>query len=343
MKRVNIILMGFGHVGRESLRLISEKREFCRKHYCLDMHFHAVFRSEGAFINSSRLVSGDVWKRLQAPKEISKNPNWRTGFALDKALASCEPGVLVECTPSNIKDGEPGLSHIHEALERGWHVVTANKGPLVHDYCSLIEEAKRCRLALKFSGATAAALPCLDIALLSLAGTEILRIEGILNGTTNFILTRMKEGKDYDEALAEAQKRGIAESDPSLDVEGWDTASKIVLIANACFAKCLTLDDVRVEGIKDIPSHLLQQGREEGKVIRLLGTINREKEKIDLSVRLAVITGSHPLFGVDGTNKGLTLITDTMDSITVVGGKSDPRGAAAALLKDIIHIYHFHL
>ena len=193
-------------------------------------------------------------------------------------------------------------------------------------------------MALKISGATAAALPTLDVALYSLAGTEIYRIEGILNGTTNYILTRMREGMDYKQALEEAQSKGIAEPDPSLDVEGWDTASKILLITNTVMDIDLTLKDVKVEGITAVPIHLLDEGREEDKALKLLGEFSREEDfKLEVSPKL--IDRSHPLFGVDGANKGITFTTDTMHSVTVTGGKSDPRGAGAALLKDIINIY----
>lgn len=253
-------------------------------------------------------------------------------------LESVQTGVLVECSPSNIKDGEPGLTHIRQALKSGWHVVTANKGPLVINFAGLMERARSRGLALKISGATAAALPALDVALYSLASAEILRMEGILNGTTNFILTKMREG-----ALKEARAKGIAESDPSLDVEGWDTASKLLLITSAALKKVSSLDDVKVEGITNVSPQLLQQGRKEGKALKLLAIMERDEKELRLEVGPVVIDESHPLYGVDGTNKGITFITDSMGAITVIGGKSDPRGAAAALLKDIIQVYHYHL
>jgi homoserine dehydrogenase len=192
---------------------------------------------------------------------------------------------------------------------------------------------------LKFSGATAAALPTLDVALYSLAGTEISRIEGILNGTTNHILTRIMEGANYEVALKEAQSKGIAETDPSLDVSGWDTASKILIISNAVLKTDFSLDDMKIQGIESIPSKLLDQGREKDKGLKLLGRLWSKGGEYQLEVVLTVIDNSHPLFGVDGTNKGIVFFTDTMNSITVIGGKSDPIGTGAALLKDIVNIY----
>lgn len=328
--------MGFGNVGQAFLRVLKEKSELCRTHYGLDLRVLSVFRSSGAFFSSQPM---EIDKILEYSTSSQKSPDWKPDLTLTSVLESLEPGVLVECTPFGSKSGEPGLSHIRDALERGWHVVTANKSPLVVDFQGLFEKARKSHVELKFSGATAAALPTADVALFSLAGTEISRIEGILNGTTNHILTRIKEGANYDKALAEAQAKGIAETDPSLDVSGWDTASKILIITNAVLKTNFSLEDVRIQGIESIPPKLLNQGRAKDKALKLLGKLWRKAGEYQLEVVLTVIDNSHPLFGVDGTNKGIVFFTDTMNSITVLGGRSDPKGTGAALLKDIINIY----
>jgi homoserine dehydrogenase len=339
MKTVNIILMGFGNVGQAFIRVAHEKKEFCKARYKLDIKFYSIFEIGGAIYSSQALNTSEILEKYSSLTMFRKNPLWKPDLKLTSVLDSIKPGVLVECTPSNIKSGEPGLRHIRHALDRGWHVVTASKGPLVMDFRGLHEKAEKKHVALKFSGATAAALPALDIALYSLAGAEISRIEGILNGTTNYILTRMKEGVDYKEALKEAQSKGIAETDPSLDVSGQDTASKILIISNALLKADFTLDDMTIEGIDAIPPYFLTQGRKKDRKLKLLGILFKRAEELRLEVRLTVIDSSHPLFGVDGTNKGIVFTTDTMDSITVTGGKSAPKGAGASLLKDIINIY----
>ncbi|MFB0565349.1 MAG: homoserine dehydrogenase [Candidatus Aminicenantaceae bacterium] len=330
MKAVNVVLVGFGRVGKAFLQVISEKKELLRKRYNLDIMIKAIFRRGRACILQDNI---DVNQLLE------KDYYWKPGIALAQVLDTEEPGVLVECTPSNIKTGEPGLTHINLALDKGWHVATANKGPLVVDLQSLREKAKKNRLALKFSGATAAALPALDVALYSLAGTEITRIEGILNGTTNYILTKMEEGMDYRDALKEAQAKGIAESDPSLDVGGWDTAVKILLISNAVLETDFTLEDMNVEGIENISSRFIKEKREEEKSLKLLGRLTKEENDYKIEVALTSIDDSHPLFGIKGAEKGISFTTDTMDKVTVTGGESDPKGAGASILKDIINIY----
>ena len=217
--------------------------------------------------------------------------------------------------------------------------MSANKGPFVVDFDGIRKKAAKNRLSLGMSGATAAALPTLDVALRSLAGTEIYRIEGILNGTSNYILTRMDEGLEYPDAMKEAQGSGIAEPDPSQDVEGWDTAAKLLIITNAVFKTAYSLRDIHVEGITGIPLDRMKKAKEMNKKIKLMGRCTSDNDEIKIETRLSLIDRSHPLYGIDGAQKGITFYTDTMDSITVTGGKSDPRGAAAALLKDIINIY----
>ena len=336
-RQVPLALAGFGHVGRAFFGLLQEKDESLRKRYGLALKLQAILKSDSGF-----MAEADMPKHGSSEMSAGQTSGhllWRAGFTVESALKKIEPGILVECTPSNIQTGEPGLAHIRAALRAGWHVVTANKGPLVVDFKGLRDLARKNHVVLKYSAATAAALPTLDVGLYSLAGAEIQTIQGILNGTSNYILTRMGEGAEYKEALREAQDKGIAEHNPALDVEGWDTAVKLLLIANSVLGLDLTLQDIKVEGITRISPELLGTTKQEGKALKLVGRMTHAAGRWKAEVSPEAIDRSHPLFGVSGTNKGITFWTDTMGAITVTGGKSDPRGAAAALLKDIIHIF----
>jgi homoserine dehydrogenase len=339
VRSVNLVLAGFGHVGRAFFDIVREKSELCRRAYGLDLRFRAVFKSQGVFYTGRALRPTDIL-RNEAPW-LDGNPAWKPGLLLHEVLTAAEPGCLVECTPSNLKTGEPALGYMTQAFDHAWNVVAASKGALVVAFKKLRWMASRRRLALKFSGATAAALPTLDISLFALAGAEIQEIQGILNGTSNYILTRMEEGSPYKEALREAQARGIAEPDPTLDVGGWDTAAKILLIANSVLDLEYSLDEVAVEGIAGLAPRDIKKSRSEGRALKLLGTCSRTStaEPWRLAVKPQAIPVAHPLAGVSGTNKGITFRTDTMGSITVTGGGSDPRATGAAVLKDIINIY----
>ncbi len=340
MTKIPLVVTGFGHVGRAFFSLLREKSEDLRRRYGLEPEILAVARAEGCFHSGSALdlrhVSrgGDVW--------TAGNPAWREGLRATDIITELGPGgCLVECTLSDLETGEPGLSYIKAAFRGGWHAVAASKGALVVGLPELKALAAEKGVFLKFSGATAAALPTLDVGLFSLAGARIEGIQGVLNGTSNYILTRMGEGLAYGEALREAQDKGIAEPDPSSDVGGWDTASKILLITNACLDAGYVLKDVHVRGIVGLTEDFVRSARTEGRAVKLLAAAGpgRKGERWSLDVRPSILEPTHPLFHVDGTEKGITFFTDSMGTVTVTGGRSKPRGAAAALLKDIINIY----
>lgn len=348
-KSIDLVLAGFGHVGRSFFRLVLEKVALLEYRFRLRLTIRAILEMGGGL--HSTLASGlhDPQIARLSLDDLCSHPLWKPRLDFSQVVAHFEPGILILATPSSLQTGEPGLSLSRLALDSGWHVVTADKAPLVVDFSGLRKKAEQNRLGLKFSGATAAALPALDVALYCLAGAEIGLVEGILNGTTNFILTEMGKGRSYEACLEEAKARGIAEPDPSLDVSGRDTAVKLLLIARAIWEAAIALEDMAIQGIADLPPHLIQRARSEGKKVKLIGRLEREanekgeeeskeRQKIHASVEPQIIDSSHPLFTIDGTNKAIAFTTDTMGMVTVSGGKSDPRGAAAALLKDIIHI-----
>ncbi len=326
MQVINLILFGTGHVGRAFFDLLNRKHPFCRTRYSLDFKIRAVIRSKAASVLSAFPVSAD---KLE----------WNNKPDLKKILKDSSPGAAVMCLPSAEQDGQPGSGMILSAFSEGWDVVTADKAPLVTDGAQLLEAACKQGRRMKMSGAAGAALPGLDTALYSLAGTEITLVEGLLNGTSNYILTRIQEGAAYGSALREAQEKGIAEPDPSLDVEGWDTAKKMLLLTNIVFQKKIRLTDIPVQGITGLNPDLVGKARSGEGVIKLLGRLRRESGKFQLDVGPRLLNPSHPLAGVSGADKGISFETDSMGRVTVTGGRSDPQGAAASLLKDLIGLY----
>ncbi len=339
MKTVGLVLVGLGGVGGSFLRLAGERAGDLKGRYGLDLRILAASKSDGTFHSGPPLQWTDIF--ADGNLRTGGNPLWRPGLLPESLFRDLEPGCLVECGPSDLRTGEPGLSLMAAALSHGWHVATASKGALVVAYRRLMNLASTRGLALKFSGATAAALPTLGVGTLALAGTEITSIEGILNGTTNFILSRMSEGKTYEDSLTEAQASGIAEPDPAHDIGGWDTASKILLLANACLGCDFGLADVRVEGITGVSSEDIRAAAKRGEALKLIGSCVKGPSGagwlIDVGVK--ALSPSHPLGNVGGTEKGVTFTTEEMGTVTVTGGRSNPRGAAAALLKDVINIF----
>ncbi len=340
MKTVPLVLTGYGHVGRAFFSLLREKGEDLERRYGLGFAVLGVARTEGCFYSGKPLDPRQISRAGEA--WTSGNPHWHEGLKAGEVIARHgRGGCLVECTMSDLETGEPGMSYITAALESGWHAVVASKGALVVGLPALKARAAENGVLLKFSGATAAALPTLDVGLFSLAGARIEGIQGILNGTSNYILTRMAEGLDYEEALKVAQDKGIAEPDPTKDVGGWDSACKILLITNACLDAAYVLRDVHVAGIAGLAPDFVRSAGREGRSVKLLATAapGRLSGRWTIDVRPSLIDPSHPLAHVNGTEKGITFLTDSMGSVSVTGGRSNPRGAAAALLKDAINIF----
>lgn len=345
MKTIRIIVCGFGNVGRAFVRLIEDKQEDLQKRYGIVPAIHAVVDIGGAALADTHGLPLDRLREFadQGRAIESMASFGRPGVAGVDVLESTMADVLVEATPTNLVDGEPARAHINAALKKGLDVITANKGPVVLFYKDLQDRMQSSGGRLFMSAATAAALPTLDVGKLCTAGARIQAVEGILNGTTNYILTRMgREGCDYHTALKAAQELGIAETDPTLDVEGLDTRNKIILIANQLFDQCLSIADVDTVGITSVRREDMENARAEGQVIKLIGSARWENEHLCVKVAPEALDEAHPLAGVHLSEKGISFDTDTMGRITVTGGHSSPIGAAAALLKDLIHAYCFY-
>lgn len=341
MQSARIIQCGLGRVGREFVQLLVDSGAQVEKKYGLHLVLAAVVDIGGAAVTSGAegLPAAELLAHLRGGGTVERFGGFgRPGLTGAEAIRQLSADVLVETTPTNLMDGEPGKTHIFAAVEKGMDVVSANKGPFVLFYQQLHELARKNHCRLHISAATAAALPTLDVARVCLAGARVLSVEGILNGTTNYILSRMKEeGCSYDVALQEAQRLGIAETNPSYDVEGKDTANKLILISNRTFGLSLGLQDVEPQGITGIGPEDMAQAAREGKVIKLIGSAESVEGTVQLSVAPKRLSLDHPLAAVNGSEKAISYLTDTMGRITVTGGKSSPVGAAAALLKDLIN------
>jgi homoserine dehydrogenase len=334
---MRVLLIGFGPVGRAFAGLIEERRAMLRARYGLDLELAAIASSSAAWLRDPRAGSpgADALRGAASPAElVGRIEPWNGADALD----SVDADVLVEATSGGGDSGEPAAGHVRAALSRRMHVVAASKGAFVWHYRELRDLARRSNVELRIGAATGAALPTIDTARYGLAGAEIERIEGILNGTSNYILTRMREGGTYADALRDAQGRGVAEADPRTDVEGTDTATKLVLLANALFDAGLTLADVPTTGITQLAPDDLARAVERGERIRLLGTLEGGTGAWRARVEPVPLGADHPLARVDGLEKGITYQTDTMARVTVIGGRSDPNGAAGALLRDIVNL-----
>ncbi|MFS0918718.1 homoserine dehydrogenase [Brevibacillus sp. 179-C 1.1 NHS] len=333
MKRWNIMLTGFGTVGQQVAKLLEQRRERYRNLYQADVRLVGVVRSASGLYDENGIDSRKWENYAQAIQAV--DPSWDS---LD-FMKSVQADVLIEAGPS-MKDGGPGLTFIRYALKNAIHAIAISKGALVVDYAGLAALAKKQGVELKISGATAAALPTIDLLRYNLAGCEVKRVEGIFTGTTNFVLTKMMdEGLTCTEAVQLAQKMGIAEPDPSYDIDGWDTASKLTILANAAFDAQWKLSDIVRTSIREVTSTQIETWKKHKKIPKLIGTIQKDAQgSLSVAVELRALDAMHPFAAVSGTTKAIRVETDVMGDLLVVGGKSDPVAAAAAALKDLEHI-----
>lgn len=336
--RVNITISGFGNVAKELIKLINTKGPQLIEKYNLNLNICCVLTRKGSIYRKDGLMLNEIINKMNNKGELN---NYIENNSLHHVNSfPSDMDLLVECTPTDIETGEPGLSYALKAIEQGMNIVFVSKGALVTHFSEIFDKAREKGIEIRYSGATAAALPTLDIYNYSLLGTEINYIEGILNGTTNYILTTMQEKEvSYLEALKEAQEKGIAEKNSDLDIKGIDSACKILLIANNVFGKYSSLKDVNIIGIEHITKEQIRKASEENKVIKLIAGAYRNGDNINIEVKPKLIDKNHYFANVNGRNKAILYSTQEMGDIIAVGGASDPRGTAAALLKDIISIY----
>ncbi|MGQ9618445.1 MAG: homoserine dehydrogenase [Candidatus Aminicenantia bacterium] len=329
-------LVGFGNVGKAFLSLYKEFKEKWKRDFNLEAKFNFILNSKGGVINENGLSEETIDEILK--KSIISAKEWQEGLKFDEVLDSGDINLLVEVSPTNIKDGEPALTYIKSALSKGISVATGNKGPFLYNFKEIFDIAKEKGGCLGIGCTAGAALPTINFGKYSLSGSNIEKIEGVLNGVCNFILTSMEEkGISFEEALALAKKIGIAEANPSLDIDGWDTASKILIIANSLMGSTLTLNDIPVEGIRNIGLEDIERAKNAGKRLKLVGFAVNEDERVKAGVKIIVVDQEHFLYELKGTNKGILYKCYPCGEFIVKGGASSPAGAGYSLWRDIIN------
>ncbi len=341
MTEVRMLLMGAGNVGRRFLELLTRKQATLHHRLRLEPILVGVADTSGTAICPSGLDPQQVVRLKTEGQGVAAYPQWgRPNACALEMVQTTEADLLLEASPANLADGQPGLDCIKTALSHGMHVVTANKAPLVLAFPDLLALAQAHGVQLCFDATVAGGLPAVNLGQRDLAAADVHRLEGILNLTTNYILTRMaQDDLSYDKALAHAQAAGHAEADPSLDVEGWDAANKLVILAHCVLGYPATLADVTVEGITDITSETLRQAAAEGKVVKLIATAEKTHDRYTLSVRPARLEPDHPLAQLGPKQMGIVYHTDISGVISAAIVEKTPLPTASAMLRDVITIY----
>ncbi len=317
-----VLLAGYGGVGRALHNIIAERRQSILDRHGVDLVVTGIARSDKIASSDEGLQPGHV--------------QWARGNLMDELIWECPADVLVEVTPTNLASGgQPAVGHCRGAIKRGLHVVTANKGPVVHAWNDLKERAEEAGVQLRAEATVAAAVPVLNAARTAFAGDTITRIEGILNGTTNFMLTRMAtEGSDFDQVLREAQELGYAETDPSGDVDGHDAAAKVVIMGNEILGLNLGLDDVDTQGIRGVTAEASEVALAHGYRIKLIGEV-ADDGTARVGPRLVPVGDT---LDVGGALNAVRFHRELGGPVTHIGAGAGATETAAALLGDIIDV-----
>ncbi|WP_044871792.1 homoserine dehydrogenase [Pseudomonas sp. LFM046] len=341
MTEYKIALVGFGGVNRGLAQLIAERNPAWRKELGFSLKIVGV----------TDLFLGSIMDRdgLDAA-QLARLPSVKGAFA-ELAGGSAEAfnetiikqsgaDIVAEATFTNPVDGEPATTFCRWALEAGKHVVTTNKGPIALHAEELKALAGRNGVAFEYEGSVMSGTPVIRMARETLPGASIIGFEGILNGTSNYVLTRMEEGLSFTDAVGKAQELGYAEADPTADVEGHDVRLKVVILANELLGAKLRTSDVHCSGITQVSAADIESARQRGARWKLIGSASRAADgAVSASVEARLLEGSHPLAGISGATNAVSFDTELLGKVTVSGPGAGRIETAFALLSDIVAIH----
>jgi homoserine dehydrogenase len=349
---LDLILVGFGNVGRRFARLLQEQEGVLARTYGLSWRVVGIAtRSHGIAVNPAGLDLAKALTLVEGHGSLGKlrgntatSPRDTPGSALEMIESATHAGdadrvqVMVETTVLDIARGQPAIDHIRKALRAGAHVITANKGPVAFSYREIDDFATALGRSFLFEGAVMDGVPIFNLVRDTLPAVTILGFRGIINSTTNHILTRMEQGIAFGEALAEMQAAGIAEADASLDVDGWDAAAKTAALLNVWMKAEVTPRDIDRTGIAALTPELLQDAKRQGQRLRLVATGGRQDGKAFGRVAPELLPEGHALARLNGMQNALVLQTDLLGEICITQLDSGLTQTAYALLSDLVAV-----
>lgn len=343
MKHLRLSIVGFGVVGQGLAELLVSKRKLLLQHYDLDVKVVSIANARHGFLyREDGLHLPTMLELAEQKRPLTEHPgihHWKNAL---EGLQATGGDVLAEASWTNLHDAEPGMSHIRTALSQGMHVITANKGPVALAANELLALAQQHGVQLRMEATVMAGTPVLSTVREGMAGTRVRAIRGILNGTTNYILTAMATGRSYAEVLKEAQEQGYAEADPTADVEGYDVVAKALILASVVFGHTLKPDQVIRRGITAVTRDQVQQAVNEGKRVKLVASLQIVSDigstPLEVRVEPAALPLSDPLAHVNGVMNAITLQTDTLSEVTVIGPGAGRLQTGQGLLADLLAV-----
>jgi homoserine dehydrogenase len=338
----NLALIGFGNVARALARLLLRKQDLLQSQHDVTFSFTGIATGQHGFaVNPNGLDIQQALELVESGNSIDSLSTFQVGNSLD-VIQHSQAHVMFENSPVNTQTGQPAIDHIRTALELGMDAITANKGPVVHGYRELTALAKSKGKTFGFESTVLGGSPVFSVFRETFPLAELSSFKGILNATTNIILSRMENGESYQDAVKYCQSVGVAETDPSNDVDGWDAAIKVAALITVLMDTPFTPRQVNPIGIRGITSDMISQASREGKRYKLVCSVEKSGDQINARVAPELVDASSPLYGIMNSSTGVSFRTDVLPdySITVSereGMSGGPIETAYGLFADFVH------
>ncbi|MCZ6530498.1 MAG: homoserine dehydrogenase [Chloroflexi bacterium] len=335
---VRLVLLGFGNVGSALARLILAKHSEVRQRYGLDLRVVAIATGRhGAAYDEAGLDLARALEIRGSTASLSELAQSQASSDITGLLEEIEAEAILESIPVNYQSGQPAIGYLETALRRGMHAITANKGPVVHGYQALSELAGAKGRQFLFEATVMDGTPLFSTWRECMPGAQLTSFRGVLNSTTNFLLSEMESGKSFDTALEEAQALGVAETDPSGDIDGWDAAIKVALVVTVLMDSPLGIQDVERGGIGELEANQIRAATQDGLRWRLVCSGWRENDKVRGRVRPERVGPEDPLYHVRGTSSLITFASDVLGDLTIMGADPGPNTTAYGMFADLLN------
>ncbi len=335
--KYDLALIGFGNVGQGLAEILSTKAPLLQERFGAEIRIVAICDLyKGSIADKEGFDPEALLSHVKKNGDLKEFPAANKGWDASETIANSGANVLVELSYTDLETGEPALGHIIQALESGMNVSTTNKGPAALHFPKLLELSKAHGGEIGVEGTVMSGSPALAVGIDLLAAAGVTRVQGILNGTTNYILGEMEHGADYADALQDAQAKGFAEADPAGDVDGHDAAAKVVILANLVMGQSMTMKDVSCVGISGVTSAQIQAAQALNQRWKLIGTLKNVDGRIQGSVEPVKLDATHPLYGISGATNAITYSTDLLGDITLIGPGAGRIETGYAIIGDIL-------
>lgn len=338
MREMRVVLVGFGNVAKALARLLEKKQAVLQKDFGFSTKIVGIATAHhGMVIDPDGINAEAAIKIASSGGSLDQLSKVTPPASVIELIRTCPADVMFENSPVNHLTGQPAIDHLQAALECGMHAITANKGPVVHAYCELTDLAAQKGRRFLFESAVMDGAPIFSLFRGPLPAIELRGFAGILNSCTNILLELMEQGKPFDEAVKYAQSIGIAETDPSADIDGWDASIKVAALATVVMGIPLKPAEIDRTGIRGISPDMIKEALAAGERWKLVCTAKREGNKVTAKVAPQRVKPSTPLYSINGTSSYVQFETDTLPGLGIVESNPGPETTAYGLLADLIN------